>query len=167
MSGPPSHSSPTLATLSGIFWGLALLPALQTEPELQPECDEITSKFPTAQRFTLQPAPRHCDISPLLRFRTARKPGRCLNLFIPGWFHLCGVTVTQNTLEATSRGNYVPQARAFSGPTPHTGENKNKSSRGLKTLVYGVTSPRFTEVTGQPAEGREEGRRSTAGLSSR
>ena len=62
--------------------------------------------------------------------------------------------MTQNALEATSRGNYVPQARGSSGPTPHTDENRNKSSGGLRTLVYGVTSPKFVEATGRTAEGR-------------
>ena len=69
---------------------------------------------------------------------------------------MCGVRMTQNALEATSRGNYVPQARTSSGPTPHTDENKNKSSGGLRTLVCGVTSPKFMEGTWKTVEGREE-----------
>lgn len=82
-----------------------------------------------------------------------------LLLFIPGWLHLHGRRVTQSALEATSKGNYVPQAGMSSGPIPHSGENKNKNSQGLKTLTFrthisGVMFLRFIEVA-RKTEGRK------------
>lgn len=125
--------------------------------------------------------PSYCDISPLVSFRTARKQGRVFGwvffFFLSIYSRMApfvGCESDSECLASHLQRYSVPQAHMASGPTPHTGKNKNKSSQGLKTLILGthvdgVMSHKFTEVPGNTAEGRKERRRCPAvtGLGSR